>query len=87
MGPVAFSQFISISPTLTIILWVCCFLLEYSSTKIFFVLLVETGVGVVSDIVAWSKVIFSGMMKLSGKTKVPGGSVLPGVLGNDVFSR
>ena len=59
MGPVAFSQVISMSPTFTVILWVSCSLLEYSSTEIFFVLQKSMGSGaaVFSVMVARSKVI------------------------------
>ena len=87
MGPVAFSQVISMSPTFTMILWVSCSLLEYSSTEIFFVLPKSSGAGAGGIIVmdARSKVIFSGIMKVSGSNVVPGGTGLPGVLGTDVF--
>ena len=45
MGPVAFSQVISMSPTFTVILWVSCSLLEYSSREIIFVLPKSRGAG------------------------------------------
>ena len=69
------------SPTLTLRMWVLGFLLEYSSTESFLVVVVGAGAENVSVIVFLPLVIFSGIMKLSGSAVVPRGSGLLGVLG------